>query len=99
MQSILQFDFQNETQFNTRDIRRPCALRHTNAGELPLANVGTIFQLTTHMQELDGSTIDNLGPDQTKVTQIDQMKEKIASKLLPYHFSSTITNKSFACCR
>jgi len=51
------------------------------------------------MQELDGSTIDNLRPKETKVTEVDQMKQEIASKLLPHYFNSMFTNKGLTCCR
>jgi len=49
-------------------------LRKTENTELRRTAVCTVFQLMTQTQELDGGTIDNLGPKQTKVTQIDKMK-------------------------
>ena len=42
--------------------------------ELPHATVCTVFQLTSQMQELDRSTIDDLGPYKTKVNKVDKMK-------------------------
>jgi len=49
------------------------------------------------MQELDSRTVNNLGPQETKVAKVSKMKEKIASKFLPHNFSSMFTHKCLTC--
>jgi len=50
------------------------------------------------MQELDCSTIDNLWPNETKVTEVDKMKQEIASQFPLHYFHSTFADKCFTCC-
>ena len=90
-QSILQFDFKHVTHFNICDIRWHDDLLH--------ATICTVFELTTQMQELDSSTIDDLWPNKTKVREVDKMKEKIASEFLLHYTSTMFTYKCFTCCR
>jgi len=89
MQSILQFDSQRIIHFTICDIRWNGKLQH--------ANISTVFQLSSQMQKVDSSTIDNLWSDKTKVTEVDEMKKKIAAKFLLHYLSSTFTHKRFTC--
>jgi len=61
--------------------------------KLPQDTICTVFQLTSQMQELDRSTIDDLRPDKTKVDKVDEMKKQIASQFLLHYVSSMFTYK------
>jgi len=45
------------------------------------------------MKELHCSAINNLGPQQSKVTQVCQMKQQIVPKFLSNYLSSTFTHE------
>jgi len=83
--------------FETQPTENTCDIRWHR--ELLLVTAFTVFQLTTQMQELDSGTIDDLRPKETKVTEIDQMEQEIASKFLLHYVNSTFTDKGLACRR